>query len=191
MLKESMQVEVTKRLFTADEYYRMGEVGILGPEERTELIDGEIIRMSPPGNRHIACVNRANAAFVETFGKRAIVSVQNPLRLNIYNEPQPDIVVLQPRPDFYDSTRLAPEHTYFVLEVSGTSLAFDRKIKLARYASFGVPEVWIADLKHHLLLVFREPAGDSYTSSLTLRRNDSVSPLAFPDAVFKVEQLIG
>jgi len=190
MLK-AMQIEVTKRLFTVDEYYRMGEVGIIGPEERTELIDGEVIRMSPPGNRHIACVNRANAAFVEAFGKRAIVSVQNPLRLNIYNEPQPDIVVLQPRADFYDSTRLAPEHTYFVLEISDTSLTFDRKIKLARYATFGVPEVWIADLKHDLLLVFRDAESDSYKSSLTLRRNGSISPLAFPDAVFKAEQLLG
>jgi Uma2 family endonuclease len=178
-----MNIEITKRLFTVDEYYRMGEVGIIGPEERTELIDGEVIQMSPPGNRHIACVNRANAAFVEAFGKRAIVSVQNPLRLNIYNEPQPDIVVLQPRADFYDSTRLAPEHTYFVLEISDTSLTFDRRIKLARYATFGVPEVWIA--------VFRSAESDSYKSSLTLRRNGSISPLAFPDAVFKVEQLLG
>lgn len=186
-----MEIEVTKKLFTVDDYYRMAEVGIIGPEERVELIDGEIIRMSPPGNRHVACVNRANTAFVEAFGRRAIVSVQNPLRLNIYNEPQPDIVVLKPRTDFYDSTRLAPEHVFFVLEISDTSLAFDRKIKLARYAASGVPEVWIEDLKHDRLLVFRDPEGKSYKSSLTFRQGDSISPLAFPDAVFKVEQLLG
>src|SRR5262245_10261079 len=115
-----MQIEVTKKLFTVDDYYRMADVGIIGPEERVELIDGEIIKMSPPGNRHIACVNRATTAFVERFGKRAIVSVQNPLRLNIYNEPQPDIVVLKPRADFYESTRLSPEHVFFVVEISDT-----------------------------------------------------------------------
>jgi len=186
-----MQIEVTKKLFTVDDYYRMAEAGIIGPEERVELIDGEIIQMSPPGNRHIACVNRATTAFVEAFGKRAIVSVQNPLRLNIYNEPQPDIVVLKPRSDFYASTRLSPEHTFFVVEISDTSLAFDRKIKLVRYATFGVPEVWIEDLQHDLPLVFRQLEEQSYKSSLTLRPGDAVSPFAFPDTTFKVEQLLG
>jgi Uma2 family endonuclease len=186
-----MQIEVTKKLFTVDDYYRMAEAGIIGPEERTELIDGEIIQKSPPGNRHVACVNRANTTFVEAFRQRAIVSVQNPLRLNIYNEPQPDIVVLQPRSDFYESIRFSPEHVFFVVEISDTSPAFDRKVKLARYAEFGVPEVWIEDLKHDLLLVFRELEGKSYKSSLSLRRGDSVSPIAFPDVVLKVEQLLG
>jgi Uma2 family endonuclease len=186
-----MQTDLTKKLFTVDDYYRMAEFGIIGPEERVELIDGEIIQMSPPGNRHIACVNCATSAFVEAFRQRAIVSVQNPLRLNIYNEPQPDIVVLKPRTDFYESTHLAAEHVFFVVEISDTSLAFDRKVKLMRYATFGVPEVWIEDLNHDLLLVFRQLESKSYKSLLTLRRGDSVSPLVFPDVIFKVEQLLG
>src|SRR5947207_7767811 len=93
--RNPMGVELTKKLFTVDEYYRMAEAGILGPEDRVELIDGEIIEMSPIGNRHLGCVNGATAAFTEAFRGRAVVSVQNPLRLNNYTEPEPDIVLLK------------------------------------------------------------------------------------------------
>jgi len=185
-----MQVEVTKKLFTVDEYYRMAEVGIIGPEERTELINGEIIRMSPPGNRHIGSCNRATTLFTEALGRRVIVSVQNPLRLDRHNEPQPDIIVLKPQPDFYGSRRATPEDACLVIEVSDSSLAFDRRVKLPHYARTGVPELWIEDLRHKLLLVFRDPSNDSYQTSLTLRTGDTISPMAFPDVTFKVEDLL-
>src|SRR5213594_596899 len=95
--KELMQIEVAKKLFTVDEYLRMGETGIIGPEERVELIDGEIIKMCPIGNRHLGCVNRATRLFIEAFPTAAaVVSTQNPLQLTNYTEPQPDVVVLKP-----------------------------------------------------------------------------------------------
>jgi Uma2 family endonuclease len=119
------------------------------------------------------------------------VSIQNPLLLNLYNEPQPDVVVLKPTPDFYKSTRFTPAHAFFVVEISESSLAFDRKIKLPRYAPCGMPEVWIEDLKHDVILVFRDLENDKYKTSLTLHRGQSVSPAAFPDVNFKVEDLLG
>jgi len=186
-----MRIEVEKKLFTVDEYHRMCDTGIIGFEERTELIDGEIIKMTSPSTRHVGCANRANTFFSEAFGRRAIVSIQNPLLLNLYNEPQPDVVVLKPTPDFYSSTRFTPEHAFFVVEISESSLAFDRKVKLPRYAACGTPEVWIEDLKHGLLLVFRDLENSAYKTSLTLRRDELVSPLAFPDVAFKVEDLLG
>jgi Uma2 family endonuclease len=186
-----MRIEVEKRRFTVDEYHRMCETGVIGFEERTELIDGEIIKMSSPSTRHVACANRATTFFTEAFGRRAIVSIQNPLLLNLYNEPQPDVVVLKPTPDFYKSTRFTPEHVFFVVEISESSLAFDRKIKLPRYAACGTPEVWIEDLKHDVILVFRDLEADTYKSSVTLHRGQSVSPAAFPDVQFKVEDLLG
>jgi len=186
-----MRIEVEKRRFTVDEYHRMCETGVIGFEERTELIDGEIIKMTSPSTRHVACANRANTFFTEAFGRRAIVSIQNPLLLNLYNEPQPDVVVLRPKPDFYKSTRFTPEHTFFVVEISESSLAFDRKIKLPRYAACGTPEVWIEDLKHDVILVFRDLENDTYKTSATLHRGGSVSPAAFPDVQFKVEDLLG
>jgi Uma2 family endonuclease len=186
-----MRIEVEKKLFTVDEYHRMCETGIIGFEERTELIDGEIIKMPSPSTRHVACANRANTYFSEAFGRRAIVSIQNPLLLNLYNEPQPDIVVLKPRADFYASTRFTPEHVFFVVKISESSLAFDRKVKLPKYAACGTPEVWIEDLKHDTLLVFRDLENDNYKTCRTLRRGEAVSPIAFPDTVFKIVDLLG
>src|SRR5262245_51613764 len=132
----TVQSETIKKLFTVREYHRMGEVGILGPEDRTELIDGEVIRMSPTSHRHAMCVTRANHAFTVAFQGRAIVNPQNPLVLNDYSEPQPDLVLLKYRPDFYKSEQyVTPEDTLLVLEVSDTTLRFDLGTKLPRYAA--------------------------------------------------------
>ena len=130
-----MRADVTKKLFTVDEYYRMLDAGILSENDRVELIEGEIIQMSPIGNRHMACVDRANDLFTTAFKGRALVSVQNPLRR--------------------------------------------------------VAEVWIENLQEDLLLVCRNPTPTKYRSQLELHRGDSISPLAFPDVVFKVEELLG
>jgi len=186
-----MRADVTKKLFTVDEYYRMLDAGILSENDRVELIEGEIIQMSPIGNRHMACVDRANDLFTTAFKGRALVSVQNPLRLNKYNEPQPDIVVLKPRADYYASKSHTPEDTFFVIEVSDTTVRYDTNIKLPIYARTGVAEVWIENLQEDLLLVCRNPTPTKYRSQLELHRGDSISPLAFPDVVFKVEELLG
>jgi Uma2 family endonuclease len=186
-----MRAEITKKLFTVDEYYRMAEAGILTEDDRVELIEGEIIEMSPIGLKHMSCVDRSMDALTSAFKGRALVSVQHPLRLNDYNEPQPDIVVLKPRTDYYASKPHTPEDTFLVIEVSDTTLRYDINVKLPIYAALGVPEVWIENLQEELLLVCRNPAGKSYSSKLSLHRGDSVSPIAFPDDVFKVEDLLG
>jgi Uma2 family endonuclease len=185
-----MRVEVTKKLFTVDEYYRMLDAGILTEDDRVELIEGEIIQMSPIGNRHAACVDRGTDLFTAAFRGRAIVSVQNPLRLNEYNEPVPDIMVLKPRADYYASKSRTPEDTLLAVEVSDSTLRYDIKIKLPIYARTGVAEVWIENLREDLILVCREPSSKGYNVQLTLRRGDSISPLAFPDTVFKVDDLL-
>jgi Uma2 family endonuclease len=182
-----MQTEVEKRLFTADEFYRMADAGIFGEDDRVELIEGEILQMSAINQRHFSCVNRANDVFTAAFKGRAIVSVQNPLRLNNYNEPMPDIVLLKPRADYYASERHTPADTLLVVEVSDTTIRYDQKIKLPLYAAAGIQEVWIENLQADVLLVCRDGVG----KELTLRRGDSVSPIAFPEMTFKVENLLG
>jgi Uma2 family endonuclease len=186
-----MRADVTKKLFTVDEYYRMADAGIFNEDDRVELIEGEIIEMSPIGIKHMACVDRATHLLISSLKGKALVSVQNPLRLNNYNEPQPDIVVLKPRADYYATKPHTPEDTLFVLEVSDTTLRYDMKVKLPIYAATSVSEVWIENLQEGLILVFRDPTGKHYKSQLSLKRGDTVSPLAFPDLVLKVEDLLG
>jgi Uma2 family endonuclease len=189
--EKDMETEVTKRLFTVDEFYRMADAGIFTEDDRVELIDGEILEMSPIGLRHSACVNRATTFFSEAFGRSAIVSIQNPLWLSEYTEPLPDIIVLRPVPDFYASRKCRPDDVLFMVEVSDTTLNYDKNIKLPRYAMAGVAEFWIEDLKGDVLLVYRDPVGKSFTTSLVLQRGDSISPLAFPKVTFQVNDLLG
>jgi Uma2 family endonuclease len=185
-----MLVETTKKLFSVDDYYKMLDAGILTPEDRVELIDGEIFEMSPIGSRHLACVNRATRLLTMAFGTRVVVSVQNPLQLSNYTEPEPDLVLLKPRADDYAAKKPAAGDALLVVEVAETTLRFDRGVKLPRYAKAGVPEVWIENLNEDCLLVYRDPSGAAYSTSLTLRSGESVSVVALPDVVFAVEELL-
>ena len=123
-------------------------------------------------------------------GARRNVSPQNPVRLSNWTEPQPDVVVFKPRADFYARKRPAPEDVLLALEVSDTTLRYDRNVKLPRFAAAGIPEVWIEDLSNDLLLVFRDTSGDNYSTSMTLQARDSVSPIAFPECRFSVGDLL-
>jgi Uma2 family endonuclease len=145
------------RLTVAD-YRRMGEVGILGPELRTELIGGEIVEMTPIGPTHGGTVNFLGNRLKEEVRSRLIVSVQHPLELNEYSEPQPDIMLLRPRDDYYRSAHPRPEDVALIIEVAETTLRYDREVKLPLYAQAGIPEVWLVDLDAQRLTVFRQPA---------------------------------
>jgi Uma2 family endonuclease len=188
--KEVMRIDAEKKLFTTDDFSKMYAAGILDNDERVELVDGEIIKLNP-GKRHVACTLRATAVFTKAFGDRACVSIQNPIVIDIYNEPKPDVVVLKAREDFYASTEPAPEHALLIIEISDTTVAMDRKRKLPKYAQNGVPEYWIEDLKNDCLHVYRDPAGNEYKTHLIKQRGDSISPLGFPDILFRVEELLG
>jgi Uma2 family endonuclease len=187
---KAMLTEIRKRRFTREEYHRLVDAGILREDDRLELIDGEIFEMSPINKRHAACVLRMSTFFTRSFQQTALVSAQGPLRLNQYSEPQPDVIVLKPRDDFYGG-EWTPRDVLLLVEVSDTTLKYDREVKLPRYAAAGIPEAWIADVNENLLFVYREPSGDGYKTELTLHYSDSVSPLAFPESIFKVEDLLG
>jgi Uma2 family endonuclease len=186
-----MATEVLKKHFTVRDYHRMAEAGIIRPEERVELIEGEIIQMSPIGHRHHVRVTRTNTLFVRAFGDRAVVSCQSSIELNEWTEPQPDLVVYKPRSDFYAAKKPTLDDVLLVMEISDTSLRYDRNIKIPLFSSTGIPEVWIQDVAEDIVYVYRDPRGRSYAETFEVRRGNVISPLAFPDIQFALEDLLG
>ena len=151
-----------KHRINVDEYYRMAEVGLLAPDARVELIDGEVIDMVPIGSRHAAVVNMLTRMLVEATGNHAIVSVQAPIRLSARSEPQPDLALLKPRADFYRSGHPTAGDVLLLVEVSDTTLRYDREIKLPLYASHGIPELWLIDLGSNQLQQYFQPVNTRY-----------------------------
>lgn len=155
--------------YSVDDYYRMAEAGILRPGDRVELIEGEIIDMVPIGSRHAAAVKRIAHVFRQMLGERACLSVQDPIRLGQYSEPQPDIAVLRRRDDFYAAAHPGPNDVLLIVEVADSTLRFDRDIKLPLYARYGIPQVWLADIEHAQFTIHTDPqlGGYAHTRALT------------------------
>ena len=181
---------VERRRFTVDDYYLMADAGIIGDHERVELIDGEVVTMSPIGRRHSACVSAANQALVLAAGTTAIVQPQGPIRLDRFNEPQPDLILLRPTADFYASHHPGPDAVLLVVEIADSSLRYDREVKAPRYAAWGVPEYWLADLNANLLLRYTSPVNGAYTVSDSLRRGESIAPRLLPSCVVPVDAFL-
>ena len=180
-----------KRRFSVENYHRLGEVGILGPDERVELIEGEIIKMAPIGSVHVSVVNRLNELFFRRLLGQAIVSVQNPVILKPSSEPQPDISLLSPRQDQYRNSLPEPEDVLLLVEVADTTLAYDMSKKVPLYAAQGIQEVWIVDVEADRVHVFREPTEKGYDSIWDLPRGRKFSLLGFPDVEIAVDEVLG
>jgi Uma2 family endonuclease len=180
-----------RRLFTVEEYYRMAEAGIISTGERLELIEGEVVAMAAIGSRHAACVDRLNYFLSQRVGGRALVRVQNPIRLDQFSEPQPDIALLRPRADFYAFAHPGPADVFLVVEVADTSAGFDRDVKIPLYARAGIPEAWLVDLTGDYVMVYRKPSVQVYQDVQRLQRGQSLSPEAFPDLILAVEDILG
>ena len=148
--------------FTADEYHRMGESGLFGEDDRVELIEGEIIEMTPIGSRHAGTVKRLLQRLSQSVGTRAIVAVQDPLALATRSEPEPDIALLRPRDDFYTTSHPGPADVLLLVEVAEASLRYDREVKIPLYARHGIPAVWLVDLAGRELTAYEQPAGEGY-----------------------------
>ena len=174
--------------FTVQDYYRMGEVGIIPPEQKTELIDGRVVYMAPPGPGHSGAVSYLLDLFAQLRG-RVILSPQNPVRLNDYNEPQPDLALLRPRKDYYSESHPEVGDVLLMIEVSDSSLLKDTKVKRPKYAEAGIADYWIIDLNFRCVHVCREPQGKEYRSIRKMSKG-SIAPLAFPDYSIKVADLL-
>lgn len=182
---------LARRRFTVDEYHRMAEAGILDEDDRVELLDGEIVEMTPIGPRHAGGVARLQHLFGARVGERAIVWVQNPLVLDRHWEPQPDLVLLKAREDFYTGALPGPEDAWLVVEIAETSTERDRRVKMPAYARAGVPEVWLLDLTLDRLEVFGDPASEGYRDVRRLGRGERVAPAALPELELSVKEVLG
>lgn len=168
---------VYRRLFNVDDYYRMAEVGIFAPDERRlELIEGEIFKMSPIGTKHASCITRLTAIFGDGLKNAAQVSIQNPVRLDDLSEPEPDVMLLKPRKDFYAEAHPVPADVLLLIEVSDTTLRYDRTVKLPLYARSGIVEVWIVNLKKKVVEVYRKPKHGKYQESKTATAKEILKP---------------
>jgi Uma2 family endonuclease len=182
----ALEVDVARRLFTVDEYHRMGEAGILGEGERVELIEGEIVQMAPIGHRHAGCVINLTRLFITRLGDRAVVSPQNPVVIPPRSEPQPDLLLLRPRAVSYSRGLPTFEDVLLAVEVADTTVRYDRLVKARLYARAGIPEFWLCLTAEGAAEVYRQPRPDGYASVTTHVPGENVAPLAFPDVSFAV-----
>ncbi len=186
-----MTVQIKRHLISVERYDQMIAAGIIEEDERLELLGGEIIEMSPIGIPHAACVKRLNRFFNRKLGNQAIIGVQDPIHIDQYSEPQPDIVVLHLRDDFYAGGHPEPEDIILLIEVADTSLAYDREQKLPRYAQAGIAEVWIVNLMEQQVEVYLRPSPQGYQQTAIFNGNQAVTPAAFPQLTLKVSQILG
>ncbi|MGD8700478.1 MAG: Uma2 family endonuclease [Gemmatimonadales bacterium] len=185
-----MHVQVPTRRFTVEEYQRMVEAGILREDDRVELVDGRIVEMTPIGERHAACVRRLTNLLAERARGRAIVDVQDPVYLDRWSLPQPDVTLLRPRADFY-TAHPRPEDLLLVIEVADTSLRYDRDEKLPRYAAAGIPEAWLVDLAGDRIDVHREPGPDGYSRVQIVARDAELEVAALPGVTLRADEILG
>lgn len=186
-----MAVQALRKRFTIEDYHRMGQAGIFSEDDRVELIDGEIVVMTPIGSPHAGKVARLIRIFTHRLGDRAIVNVQNPVVLPPDSEPQPDLAILRPRPDFYEDAHPRPEDILLLVEVSDTSIDYDRTVKVPLYARAGTQEVWIVDLAAQCVEVHQEPAAQGYQRVQRFTRGQFLTPRAFPDFRISLDEIIG
>jgi Uma2 family endonuclease len=169
----------------------MAEVGLLSEDSRVELIEGEIIEMSPIGSTHRGTVKRSSTFLNRKLGDTVIVSVQDPLRLNDFSEPQPDLALLKPRKDFYSKSHPAPADVLVVIEVSDSSVSYDRNVKLPLYARAGIPEAWLIVLGKDIVEVYSTPKNGKYQKVQRLRRGKMLTSPTIAGLSCRVEDLLG
>lgn len=184
-----MAVEVARRRFTVHEYEQM--YGILGEDDRVELIDGEIIEMTPIGPVHAGVVNRLNRLLTKRVGQQAILGIQNPVRISLDTELQPDVTVLRPRSDDYTLSHPVPDDVLLLIEVADTSVGLDLGLKVPRYAEAGIVEVWVVDLVKKVIVTHVKPTESGYLHVETVELGRKLTPELLAGVQIDVKEILG
>ncbi|MBL1208360.1 MAG: Uma2 family endonuclease [Geminocystis sp. GBBB08] len=177
------------RLLTVREYNLMAEVGILTHQEKVELINGQIITMSPQGSFHAAAITRTNRLFTKDFNQ-VLIRLQLPIIVNDFSQPEPDIAIVKYDSLDYDDRHPNATEVYLIIEIADTTLKTDLEVKRQLYASANIPEYWVLDLKQRQLYVYRESNSQDYQTTMILSDQESISPLNFPETEIKVSEML-
>ena len=175
--------------FSVEEYYRLAEIGVLRADSRTELLDGQIYDLFRVSPLHAAITQLIAKPFFEQPEEQFIVSIRNPVRLDQFSEPEPDVVLIKYRPDYYKTRHPEPRDVFLLIEVADVSLDYDRN-KLSTYGRAGIPEVWIVNLDDRIVEIYREPDLNGYSSKIIISAGDTAKPQAFPDVAVDVGRLL-
>ena len=185
-----MALEIVKHVFTVTDFERMAETGILSENDRVELIEGEIIEMSPIGKSHAACVDRFTR-LLSRLDNKVILRVQGPIQLDDYSEPQPDLTLLRHRDDFYAGSLPRPADVLLVIEVADSTLDYDRFMKLPAYARAGIPEAWLANLPADRIEMYAEPVDGAYTVIKHATRGEVIQSSSIEQLRLNVDDILG
>ena len=186
-----MSAQLEPRRFNVTEYYQMAEAGILTPDDRVELIEGEVIKMGPIGSPHAACVSRITSTLITNLGKAVVVWPQNPVRLSDFSEPAPDISVLKYRADLYAESHPLPQDVLVMIEVADSSILKDRNVKVPLYAASGIHEVWIVNLPAQLIEVYRGLLDGEYNNFSKLHPGETAFASAYEECSLSVSEALG
>ncbi|HFC00952.1 MAG TPA: Uma2 family endonuclease [Phaeodactylibacter sp.] len=170
-----MTLQSQRYKITVDEYYKMAEVGILKPADRVELIEGEILTMSPINSPHMGMVNILTRFFFKEVGDNATISVQHPILLNEISEPEPDIVLAKFRLDGYSKNKITPSDIFLLVEVSDSTIAYDRETKIPLYAKANIQEYWIVNIQKKQIEQYTQPKGNKYLSKKIIKKSGTIS----------------
>ena len=186
-----MSVQIARRHFNVAEFYKMAAAGVFAEDDRVELIEGEIIEMNPIGSRHAACVGRLTKLLERLAGDRAIVWVQNPVQINDYSEPLPDVALLQPREDFYAQANPQPADVLLIIEVADSSVEYDQDIKIPLYAQANIPEVWLVNLPQEAIEIYTQPHEGEYREIRSVKRGESLTAQAISNLTIDPAAVLG
>ncbi|MDQ6693415.1 MAG: Uma2 family endonuclease [Chloroflexota bacterium] len=184
-----MVAEYARKRFTVDEYHKIGDAGVIREDDRVELIAGEIVEMSPINVPHAECVDTLNMLFAPLLAGRGVVRVQNPIYIDKFNEPQPDVTLLKPRVNRKRQQHPGPDDVLLLIEVADSTLATDRRLKLPLYAGAGIDEVWIVNIQKKVVEVHLDPAGGKYNRVARVGLGHALSPQSLPDITIKVDDI--
>jgi Uma2 family endonuclease len=184
-----MSVQAATYKFTAEEFYRLYETGLLDAKDRIELLNGELIVMHAIGYRHAQAVTNLTSEFGEQARRRYMISPQNPVELERYSAPQPDLVLV-PTSRRHARRHPTPDEVFLIIEVADSSLRYDREDKQRAYAATGIREFWLLNLEDDVLEIYRQPEGPAYREHLTVADDGTAAPLAFPDVTIAVAEIL-